>query len=185
MSAKKSIILGSLIWILLAVAILASCGGDYMRSAKSLLQFSELIEQGKLNDISLTIYFMNPFTSTRRPLSIDDLINFNSVNKIAINGNLLEEHINLFNKVSDAALISVEKVSYLNARIYYVFETEKKGKIFDVAMWGGYDDNSIFVNGLEVKENDIFYDLIMPFLPKDAVKELEEYLGRNFDSEAF
>ena len=29
--------------------------------------------------------------------------------------------------------------SYLDARICYVLESKKNGKLFDVAMWGGYD----------------------------------------------
>jgi hypothetical protein len=34
-----------------------------------------------------------------------------------------------------------------------------------------------YLSGIEVKENDIFYDIVMPFLPTDAVKEFETYLN--------
>jgi len=58
------------------------------------------------------------------------------------------------------------------------FRNEKGQKIFDVTLWSGVD-NSIIFNGLEVKENDIFYEIIKPYLPKYAVKELEIYLSWN------
>lgn len=58
-----------------------------------------------------------------------------------------------------------------------MFETEEKGKkIFDVAMWGC--DGGILVNGVEVKDNSVFYDVIMPFLPEDAAEKWERRTGR-------
>ncbi len=74
-------------------------------------------------------------------------------------------------------MIPVKDKSDIDGRIYYKFESEKEGKILDVAMWGE-ETNSIFVNGFEVEGNDMFYDVIMPFLPEDAVKDLKAYLSR-------
>jgi hypothetical protein len=85
------------------------------------------------------------------------------------------EHTDLLKQLSNAALIPVEPESRINARLYYVFETKKGKKILDVAMWG--NDSSIYVNGLEVKENINFYDVLMPFLPEDKAKEFKEYLS--------
>ncbi len=56
----------------------------------------------------------------------------------------------------------------MNARVYYVLESKKNGKLLDVIMWGGAGDTTtIFVNGYEVKENEILYNAIIPFLPND------------------
>jgi len=194
MSIRKKIIIKFFILLLLTSAILTSCGGKHMDSTKTFNQFLELIEQERLNDVTLTIYYKNPFAFTRQPLSFDDLVygitavnepsrEKNDINglyehKIVVDSNRLEEHIDLLNQMSSTTLIPVEKESYLNTRIYYVFETEKNGKVFDVAMWGGDDEYSIFVNGVEVKVNDIFYDVIMPFLPKEVAGELERFIGR-------
>ena len=84
----------------------------------------------------------------------------------------------MLNSIINANLIplKVTDISSLHARIYYVFETEKNGNIFDVAIWGGYDEYSIFVNGLEVKVDDVFYDVIMPFLPEAVAEELKTFL---------
>ena len=71
----------------------------------------------------------------------------------------------------------MRKSSDLDLRVYYVLESKKNGKLFDVAMWG--DDDSIFVNELEVQGNSTFYDVIIPFLPEDEAEELEDFKIHN------
>ncbi|MDQ6422392.1 hypothetical protein RB620_23455 [Paenibacillus sp. LHD-117] len=176
MNLQKRIIIRFPILMLLAVTILASCGGNNMRPEKALNSFSKLIENKNLDDLSLTIYYISPSILTRAPLSVDGLINSSHVHKEVANGSSLEEHIDLLNQLSNDVLIPVENKSRIDARFYYVFETKKNRKIFDVSMWG--NDNSIFVNGLEVQEDDIFYDVVMPLLSEDGVKALETYLNR-------
>ncbi len=144
-----------------------------MRSEKALSNFSKLIEKKNYDDLSLTIYYISPFILTRAPLSVDDLTSFNNVKKIVISGSDLEKHMDLFEQINKDDLIPVKNKSRVNARFYYFLETVEEGKILDVAMWG--NKGSVFINGLEVKGNDIFYDIVMPFLPSDAVKEFEKY----------
>jgi len=170
MNTKKNILLVFLIFILFVVTILTSCGGNDMR----LNDFSKVIEKGKLDDLSLTIYYMNPFIQTRFPLSVDHLINRSSVQTFVIYGNELEEQIDLINQIGNTTLKSIKKETYLDARIYYVFSTEEEGTILDVAMWRG--DSNIVVNGIAVEEEKIFYDVVMPFLPENAVKDLKAYI---------
>jgi len=139
---------------------------------KALNSFSTLIKSGNLHDLSLTIYYVSPFVFTNHPWSVDDLIRECEGQEIVVDGSDLGKYIDLLNQIGNTALIPVlEKSSYLDARIYYVFETEKRGKIFDVAMWSS--DGGIFVSGLEVKGTNIFYDVITPFLSEDAVKTLK------------
>ena len=166
MIRNKSVILGLL--ILLTITILTSCAGTDMRPEKALKYFTEQIEQGNLRDISLKIYYVSPDILTLHPLSVEDLLRGHP---IVIDGTRLEEHIDLLKQMTNAALIPVEHESRINARYYYVFETKKGNKIFDVAMWG--DDSSMYVNGVEFKENNIFYDVLMPFVPEDAAEELK------------
>jgi len=177
MNLKKRIIAFILpllaIIILIVIAVLGSCEDNNMRPQKALSQFSKMVEQGKIGDLSLTIYYIGPYTLTPYPYSIDDIICLTFDDEIVVViGSSLEEHIDVFRKLNNDAIVQVEQASYLDARIYYVFSKGTR-KIFDVAMWG--IDNSIFVNGVEIKENDIFYDIIIPFLPKDAIEELQEY----------
>jgi hypothetical protein len=143
--------------------------------------FSELIEDGNLNDLKLTIYYVDFNFLTYYPLSIDDVINDSTVKIIVISGTRLEEHIDLLKQLINTELIPVEHEAYLDARIYYVFETENEGKLFEVAMWGvqrdddgKYIDPCIFVNEIAVNVDNTFYDVIISFLPEDVAKELEE-----------
>jgi len=187
------------ILVLLVVTFLTGCGGNDMQSENivspedDLNNFSKIIGEENLDGFRLIIYYMNPFILTRMPLSVDNLIygitainepprEKNDVNglyeqKFVITGSQLEEHIDLFTQIGKIDLIPVEKESYINVRIYYMFESEKDGKIFDVALWGGYDENSMFVNGTEVKENAVFYEAILPFLPENYALDLKNYIA--------
>ncbi len=171
----KRIILGFLAILWIASTVLTSCGGDNVRLEKALNNFSKLVEEKNLGNLTLTIYFINPYILTRVALSVDDLINFRDVQIIIINGSELEEHVDLLWQINKGNTIPVKNKSHVNARIYYVFEVAEEGKILDVSMWGG--GRNIFVNGVEVKENSVFYDIIMPFLPAEIGRLLEAYLG--------
>ena len=177
MILKKTIIWGIPILLLFVVTVFFAFNKSNMPPEKALNKFSKLIEKKNLDDISLTIYYMNLDIFTFAALSVDDLIKFNAVQKFVIDSNSLEEHIDLLKQLNKDALIPSENKSYINARIYYVFKTKKNRKIFDVIMWGSY--GSVFINGLEVKGNDIFYYVIMPFLPEDETKKLETYRQGN------
>jgi hypothetical protein len=174
---RKRTILILLILLLLAVAVTINFYyGDNMFSKETSL--SEFIEQGKLRELTLTIYYVSPNILTLIPLSVDGLITWEDAYKAVINGIQLEDHIDQLRKISNADLMPVENKSYVNARLYYVFETKTHRKVYDVCMWGA--GNSIFVNGIEVQSNDIFYDVVKPFLPEDAVTKLENYLTKGF-----
>ena len=182
MKLKRSIIIGLLILILFVVTISIISGDNNMPPEKALNKFSKLIEKGNIDAISLTIYYVDPFILSSVPWRVDVLINGGGNHKIVINGSDLKEHIGLLNQLSNVVLIPVEHESHIDARMYYVFETKKNRKIFDVSMWGS--NGSIFVNGLQVKENYIFYDVVIPFMPEDAVKkEFERYIGRGKQEE--
>ena len=177
MNIKKIMLLGFLIFIPTTVTILAIFAGNYIWQKKELKeamnQFSKIIESGNIDDLSLTISCVSPSRDTPYPYRVDHVIKFGG--QIVIGGNDLKDHIDLLDQISSTNIVPVWKKSYLDARIYYVFETGENGKIFDVAMWSG--NNNVFVSGIEVKPNDIYYDVIMPFLPEGMVTRLEIYLG--------
>ena len=149
-----------------------------MYSKKPSLNVPELIENEKNNDLSLTIYYLNPNGLMFCPVSsVEDLIN-RCERKIVINGSDLKEHIDLFKQISNDVLIPVKrKTRDFDFCVYYVLESKKNGKLFDVVMWEDGDDEhgSIFVNEFEVKTNCVFYDVIIPFLPEDKVNKFEDF----------
>ncbi|MFZ7131885.1 MAG: hypothetical protein ACOWWR_05965 [Eubacteriales bacterium] len=145
-----------------------------MRTEKPLTCLSQ-IEQDNIRDISLTIYYIGPYSFTNYPYDADDIIMSHQY-KTVIDGTRLKGHIDLLKQMGNADLIPVEPDDFIDIRIYYVFETKKGENIFDVSMWG--DDRNMYVNRIEVEENDIFYDVLLLFLPDDAAEELESYLSK-------
>lgn len=149
---------------------------NYSNSSRDpVLRFAEIIEDEKLNRLSLTIYYMDPRVYTYMPLSIDDLTDGTDedVYRVTISGSDLEEHIDLLKQLVETPLAPVDQGQRLNARIYYVFETRNGDKLFEVAMWGS--EGNAFVNGCEVEVNTIFYDILIAFLPDNASEEVQKY----------
>lgn len=167
MNVKKNIILSAFVLLLIIIPGLFS-----LKSKTMPFNVYELIDTENMNDISLTIYYLPPHALMFYPVSsVEELIQRHE-EKIVISGSDLEQHIDLFRKMGNQVLMPVWKqTSDLDLRVYYTLESNKKGKLLDVYMWG--DHNNIFVNGIEVKENNIFYDAIIPFLPEDVAEDFD------------
>ena len=169
MSLRKRIILGVSILALLVIVIVFS-GETNMRPERALSNFANKVEKGNIDNISLTIYYVYP-SFTTFPLKVDDVIRTRDY-EIVVSGKELREHIDLLKRISGVNLIPYNDESYLEARIYYIFKSGNR-KIFDVTMWGSWE--SVFINGAEFYMNDIFIDVIIPFLPERAAEILSRY----------
>jgi len=179
MSTQKGLVVVNVVVLLLLInTMLIGCRRDDMSLTEPTTQLSEIIEEGKLSEVSLTIYYMSPLIATRYPLSVDDLITHSKVDQIDISGERLEAYVELLNRMVDTTLIPVRKESYLSVRIYYVFKTEKASEVFEVAMWGGNDEKSMLVNGVEVVGDEIFDEVLKAFLPDNMLREAEMYYVR-------
>ena len=185
-NTKKYVICGVIILILIINVILAGCGRVDMGSKETYSNFYELIESGNFNDISLTIYYKNLFVRTRTPVRLEQLkggwydntgqlIDGLYDYKVVVTGEDLAEHRDLISRIINAELIPVENEPIVNARLYYVFEHEQYGELFNVLAFGGGD--TLFVNGVRVEHNRVFYEMVLPFLPEDAVETIERYLS--------
>lgn len=175
MNRKKYIVLSLIILLILAIIMSVLLGWRDITLKISSAKFSKFIEQESLDDLTLTIYYMHPFNLTPFPVSVNALVDIRYENKIIIKGNELMVNIELLGELSTAELKLVKHVD-VEARLYYVFETNEDGKIFDVAFWGS--DNSIIVNGIAVEKRDIFYDFIAQYLPEDAARDFGYSFGR-------
>ena len=154
---------------------------------------SPIYAYGNPRDLRLVIYYLDPNILTAIPVSVDDLVfGGNASNhtgkerndengmygyKIIVNGITLTEHLYLLNGLLSTELIPAEEKHYLNARIYYFIETSDQSKVFEVIIQSGADN--MYVNGRELKRNEVFFEAIIPFLPEDGVATLEKYLGKS------
>ena len=167
MDAIKRIFAVILVLLLLAITVFCV----YFKVPS--LRLAKMIESESIGDLSLTIYYMKPSILTFLPVTVDALIDWHEDQRIIIYCNDLEEHIDLFKQISNKDMKPKwNKTPYKNIRLYYLLESEKNGKLFDVAMWG-YDE-SMYVNGIEVMGGEIFYDVIIPFMPEDVIKDWED-----------
>ncbi len=153
-----------LIFLLSLTANLSGCKEQDMKTESVISEYSEIINKGDIKELSLTIYYIDPNVLTYAPLSVGNLIENNFTTKVIVNGNELEKHCDLLRQIIVDKLVPVKNTSRVNARIYYVFETTTGDKVLDVVMWG--DDYSIFVNDIQCEANDVFIDIIMPFIPE-------------------
>ena len=99
MNLRKGLFRGLFGVLLLAVSIFVYLGGNGMRPEKALDNFSKLIKKENLDGLSLTIYYLSPYTLTSYPLSVDDLVRSRKY-ELVINGSELEEHIDLLQQIN-------------------------------------------------------------------------------------
>lgn len=161
-----------LILAVLMVVTVSSCGTN-SESEKWIRDYRSIVESKDLGDIRLTIYCVEPDILTRTPWTAEDLMHADDVIKTVVSGSELQKHLELLDQINDDVWKPVKNGSAVNARIYYVFEKADGSKIMDVAMWG--NDNNIFVNGMEVEENDAFYNVISPFLSGEYMDRVRSY----------
>ena len=156
-----------------------------MSPEEALNYFARQVEDRNLDNYRLVIYVFHlsyhPFVL---PRTVRDIRRNEYTARIAVGGGWLEsilaENTDLLNRMRDVTLIPVEIESHMTPRIYYVFETNRGRQIFDVAMWGS--GGSIFVNGVQIEWDDMFYDIIRPFLPIQTLYTMDRMYGRYEDS---
>jgi len=174
-----------LVVLLLLITLLnsSSCGLHDERAQSIFTNFSNLIENGDYENLRLTIFFSCPLhMRSHGGRSFEDLKSEyyeggGFVQKFVIEGNELAEYINLFHQFNDFYI----KPTYIHpilpdARIYYFFENILTGYTFEVIIENIHF--RLFVNRVEVEWNEIFYDIILPFLPEDIIETIEIALNR-------
>jgi len=153
--------------IMLLIPSLTGCSSPSAQLRNSFRGYNAVISKDLPEDIQLTIYYIEPWILTQRPLSADDLINDSLAKKIVVEHEELSAQIALLSKLEPSILEPVKEETYLDARLCYVIETETHGKILEVAV--SQVGENIFVNGIEVEHNSVLYEVIMPFLSEDDI----------------
>lgn len=127
-----------------------------------------------LEHITLELYYMDPRTLTRSPMTINSIKQSCDIHITADTETVMQQRNLLIQMLNTPITTLDEKDSHLNARIYYALCDDAGKVVFDVAMWGMEDE--IFVNGIPCAEEPVFYDVAIEFLPSDIAMELENYL---------
>ena len=175
MNVKKHLLFFIGFLSLLFVCISSGCEEKYMYSPKSTDDLLSLIEEGNVHDLTLTIYYMELRALTPTPIRLNQLIDGWYDHRVVVSGEELAAYCNLLSQLIIAPLAPVDEESFVNARLYYVFEHVEYGELFSFLAFSGGD--TMFVNGLEVEYNSIFFEAVLPFLPDDAFETIERYIN--------
>lgn len=181
MKLCKKLIIGFVIVVSLIMVIIFIWQKNGHQEAHLSIDFRKFVKQ---ENISLTIYYLNPNIRTRYGVSLKSLMNKMHQYKVTVSrlgiSNYLDiteyKYLDLLNKINEVNLLPGKSDSINNCRVYYYFEDNKGRKLLSVTLLS--DKGNIIVNGHNVKKNKIFYDIIMPFLPQDAVDGLNDSISK-------
>ena len=166
MSQKKGMNLQFFSILLVFIVFCVSCGGNYMSPERALRNFSNRIEQGNFDSLTLTIYYMDVST-IRFPITGEELVRLEWYDhKIIVDSDALKKHVELLRQISADNLIPVSHELPVIATLYYVFSVNNQ-KIFGVVPQPDEVNSSMIINGIEFEWDDVFFDVVRPFLPKD------------------
>ena len=162
---------------LLFTTTLTGCSGPSTRLQRSMKDYTQMLEGDLPEDLRLTIYYMSTAILTRYPYGIDDLVKFAGSHSqtIVVEAEELAKHKELLKKLDASILQPVQEETYINARLYYVFEVGESEKLLEVVVSPeqlGKIYGDVVVNGVAVEDDPVFYELITPFLTDDAHDKL-------------
>ncbi len=160
--------------LLILVFLLPGCSNpqpsqDTDELSHLLDDFSESIANGIPSDMSLTIYHAKPSLSTDIPLDEDGLISWGSnmedpriAGKVVLDSTQLSSQIDQLKNISSSSLRKPLISRHKDLRLYYYIGTETDGKVLEVGMYS--TGGTMYVNGVEVKYDPVFFDLVSPYL---------------------
>lgn len=158
----RRIVVICLLAFLLAITLTGCSNSTPLQDVMN--DYSKMVEGDIPEDFCLTIYYLDPNILTRRPLSEADLVTFPGVEIIRVESEELASYWTLLKELDLSILQLVKEKSYMNARLYYVFEVGDSD-ILEVVI--SEIHGSVFVNGVEVEDNPLFYELIAQFLTEE------------------
>ena len=162
-------------FLLLVIIATAGCGSN--SELKGNVDVKKLVEKEEINDLSLTIYYMDSRVLTNMPLDVEHLMNNILTKKIVVSGSDLEKNLDLLKKINleELTLIKEGASYYLDARVYYILESKSNGQLLEVVIGGFNPDEGkscAWLNGYQVENCAILYDVILPFLPEEPFGDI-------------
>lgn len=166
MNVKRMVIV--MLLVMLCVVIMSGCNGKKAQLEKELAPYTEMLQNGSISEIEMTIYYINLAIFTQVPLGADALKSYRDVHIITVSGEKLSEQIDLLKELS-ADNLRLTSSKYLDARICCEFSNASGDALLSFAFWGA--GNSVYVNGIAVEENEVFYKLLIPYIPEEDIKQ--------------
>lgn len=168
----------NLLFICLSISIFLSIGCNSSRNLIIAKGGEEINIDFKYeiinNNMQLTIYFFTPLSiSTATPLTSEYVIN-HYIYKTIVSNSTLKDHIGVLQKIEKIKLKKPINFEYEDTRIYCEFNAGKR-KLLSFSL-SSTDTLNMLVNNLVVKNERVFYELIIPFVPQSEVDYYKEDL---------
>jgi len=176
--------------ILIIIATVIFIGVSNRRPQRALNRFLNMVEQGNLHEINLTIYYIPLSSRFHIALQTSEDIKANrSATTFHVDGITLAEHADLFQRTNFDNLRRHRhkcecfhpECGGADVRIYYVFRDNRNRRIFDVTMWGAISGRcsglSVFINGVEFHSQIAFVNILLPFLPEEEAARIKEFVN--------
>ena len=153
----------------IAVLALSGCRAQPAPLQDALADYEKVLKTDGLDGLRLSVYYIDPSILTRSPLTEEQLLSFESVQKFEVDNAQLLQHINA------EELTPVSNPSALNARLCCIFESDYAGQVLQLTLGG--EANSIFVNGVEAENCELLHDLLAAFAPEEVLHVLNGYFA--------
>jgi len=153
--------------------LLLSCISRVTQPENKPVLFADFLNYQDIYDLRLTIYHMSSNILNRGPVGIGNLLGSRHQFRTTIYGYDLKDYIELFEQLNSVDLIPIESDGFLDARLFYTFQTGINDRLFTVIFRGMH---GIFVNGIEVELKPIFFEVLIPFVPENVAKELKGHI---------
>ena len=170
---KKTLVILAALFCLL---LLPGCS----QKSKLCNQIQDAIAEENLDDLRITVYFMDPDVTFRAYPTLEQLTSPNNewVTVYHLEGRETYDSIQVIQnqlRPDGIELIEQTKSSHVNARVYYILENKRGEKILELLV-GGTSPGCLLLNGVPVAYNAVFYDIIHPCIGFQA-EDLWQYFG--------
>ena len=166
---RKNLILGVLLLLVFCISGCSQSKQDMDVLDHLLDDYSKAIADGIPSDMSLTLYNnIVPYISSDRPVTKEALIQIPI--STVIDSTELSSRIATLKRIDASTLQLPESAQPQDLMVYYYIETETNGKVLEVEI--SEKGGTIFVNGVEVEYDPVFFELVSPYL--DAWEYVDE-----------
>lgn len=160
----------------IAVLALSGCRAQPAPLQDALADYEKVLKTDGLDGLRLSVYYIDPSILTRSPLTEEQLLSFESVQKFEVDNAQLLQHIELLKTINAEEMTPVSNTSVLDARLCCIFESDRAGQILRLTLGG--KDNSIFVNEVEVENCELLRDLLAAFASEETMRVLVHYFDK-------
>lgn len=160
----------------IAVLALSGCRAQPAPLQDALADYEKVLKTDGLDGLRLSVYYIDPSILTRSPLTEEQLLSFESVQKFEVDNAQLLQHIELLKTINAEEMTPVSNTSVLDARLCCIFESDRAGQILRLTLGG--KDNSIIVNEVEVENCELLRDLLAAFASEETMRVLVHYFDK-------